>query len=72
MSEALVDSGHQQVVVRLVGNVGAKLSDRTMKRVMEDYRDDEQVQDRLVRRPELPYEMVEEMVGIIGSRIQWN
>ena len=36
LSDALVDSGHQQVVVRLVGNVGAKLSDRTMKRVMDD------------------------------------
>ncbi|MCB1972209.1 MAG: DUF2336 domain-containing protein [Geminicoccaceae bacterium] len=72
LSEALVDSGHQQVVVKLVGNVGAKLSNRTMKRVMDDYRDDDQVQDRLVRRPELPYELVEEMVGIIGSKIEWE
>ena len=72
LSDALVDSGHQQVVVRLVGNVGAKLSDRTMKRVMDDYRHDQQVQDRLVRRPELPFEMVEEMVGVIGARIEWE
>ena len=72
LSETLVETGDQRVVVRLVGNVGAKLSSRTLRRVMDDYREDEQIQHRLVRRPELPYEMVEEMVGIITSKLEWE
>lgn len=72
LSEALVDSGHQKVVARLVGNVGAQLSKATLNRVMEDWHEDKEVQDRLVRRPALPFELIEHMVGAIGDRIEWE
>lgn len=72
LSDALVESGHQPVVARLVGNVGAQLSKATLNRVMEDWRGDREVQDRLVRRPALPFEMIEHMVGAIGDRIEWE
>jgi uncharacterized protein (DUF2336 family) len=72
LADALVDSGKQPVVARLVGNVGAALSTKTLQRVMEDWRGDRQVQDRLVRRPALPFEMIEHMVGAIGDRIEWE
>ena len=58
LADALVDSGKQPVVARLVGNAGAALSAKTLKRVMEDWQGDRQVQDRLVRRPALPFEMI--------------
>jgi uncharacterized protein (DUF2336 family) len=72
LSDALVDTGEQQVVVRVVGNTGAKLSNRALQRITEDYRNDREVQDRLVRRPELPYELVEQLVGVIGDRLEWE
>ena len=72
LADVLVDGGNQPVVARLVGNAGAELSTKTLKRVMEDWRDDKQVQDRLVRRPALPFEMIEHMVGSIGDRIEWE
>ncbi len=72
LADALVDSGKQPVVARLVGNAGAALSAKTLKRVMEDWQGDRQVQDRLVRRPALPFEMIEHMVGAIGDRIEWE
>jgi uncharacterized protein (DUF2336 family) len=72
LADVLVDSGQQPVVARLVGNAGAALSTKTLKRVMEDWRDDKQVQERLVRRPALPFELIEQMVGSIGDRIEWD
>jgi uncharacterized protein (DUF2336 family) len=72
LADALVDSGHQPVVARLAGNAGAELSTKTLNRVVEDWREDREVQDRLVRRPALPFELVEQMVGAIGDRIEWE
>lgn len=72
LADALIDTGEQQVVLRVVGNTGAKLSSQAVKRVAEDYRSDGEVQDRLVRRPELPYELVEQLVGVIGDRLEWE
>ena len=72
LADALVDTGQQPVVARLVGNAGAELSTKTLERVLEDWREDKQVQDRLVRRPALPFELIEHMVGAIGDRIEWE
>lgn len=72
LADALVDSGHQPVVARLVGNAGAQLSAKALGRVMADWREDAEVQDRLVRRPALPFELVEQLVGAIGDRIEWE
>ncbi len=30
------------------------------------------VQDRLIRRPALPYELVDQLVGVIGERLEWE
>ena len=72
LADALVETGQQPVVAKLVGNFGAVLSNKTMSRVMEDWRGDKEVQERLVRRPALPFEMIEHMVGAIGDRIEWE
>ena len=72
VSAALVETGQQPVVVRLVGNVSARLSRQTLERIVEEYRGVADVQDRLVRRPELPYEVVEQLVGVIGDRLEWD
>lgn len=72
ITEALVDTGHQEVVLRVVGNATAKLSATTLRRVAADWRGDKAIQDRLVRRPQLPYELVEHLVGMIGDRLEWE
>jgi uncharacterized protein (DUF2336 family) len=56
VSEALVDTGDAEVVARVVENAGASISHRTMRRVIEDLRGNEQIHGRVIRRPELPYE----------------
>ena len=72
VSEALVDTRHQDVVVRLLDNAGAALSKRTMERVLEDHGSAKEVEARLIRRPELPHELVEQLVGVIGDRLEWK
>jgi uncharacterized protein (DUF2336 family) len=72
LAEVLAETGHREVAHRLVGNTGAKLSVRTMKRIMEDHEGDREIEDRLVRRPALSYEMVERLAGIVASRLEWE
>lgn len=72
LGEALVDTGAKQVVCRLLGNAGAKLSQRALDRVVRDHRNDREVEARLVRRPELPHEIIEQIVAAVGERLEWE
>jgi uncharacterized protein (DUF2336 family) len=72
LSEILAASGEAEVVARLVDNRGARISVKTLRRVAEDYRDDRSVQERLIRRPALPYELVDLLVRAIGERLEWE
>ena len=72
VSEALVDTGEAAVVARLVENTGASLSQTTMARVIQDFRNNEQIHARVIRRPELPYELVEQLIGVMGDRLEWQ
>lgn len=72
VSEALVDTGEAEVVMRLVDNGGASISQSTMQRIVSDYAGNDQVHARVVRRPELPYELVEQLIGVMGERLEWQ
>src|SRR4051794_15400792 len=72
VSEALVDTGQVEVVARLIENAGAGLSQTAMARVIQDFRDNEQIHARVIRRPELPYELVEQLIGVMGDRLEWQ
>ncbi|MDX6751382.1 DUF2336 domain-containing protein [Geminicoccaceae bacterium 1502E] len=72
VADALVDTGHQPVVARVVGNDGAQLSGRALQRVLDDFQADREVRSRLVRRPELPYELVEQLVEAVGAQLEWE
>lgn len=72
LSDALTETGQRPVVNRLAGNLGAKLSRQTLERIMADWRADGEIQTRLVRRPALPFEVVESMAAVIGQRIEWE
>ncbi len=72
LCDVLADTGEGEVVARLVGNNGAQISARTLGRIAADYRAHHAVHERLVRRPALPYELVEQLVGEIGERLEWE
>ena len=60
------------MVARLVDNAGASISQSTMRRVVQDFRGNEQIHARVIRRPELPYELVEQLIGVMGERLEWE
>jgi len=72
LADALSETGHTEVVRRLVGNTGAALSAQTLMRIEADYRGDPELQERLIKRPALPYELVDRLVGAIGERLEWE
>ena len=72
LSDVLADTGEPEVVAALTGNPGAQLSVATLRRIGEDYRDERAIQDRLIRRPALPYELVDQLVNAIGERLEWE
>ena len=72
LSDIVAEAGDAEVIARLVGNGGAQISLGTLTRLADDYRDDRGIQDRLVRRPALPYELVDRMVAEIGERLEWE
>jgi uncharacterized protein (DUF2336 family) len=72
LSDAVADTHDPEVVGVLTGNPGAALSVATLRRIADDYRDDRAVQDRLIRRPALPYELVEQLVTALGERLEWD
>jgi uncharacterized protein (DUF2336 family) len=72
LSDLLAATNEPEVVAALTGNPGAELSVATLRRIAEDYRDDRAIQDRLIRRPALPYELVDQLVHAIGERLEWE
>ncbi len=72
LSGSLAETGAAEVVARLIGNPGAEISHETLTRMAEDYRDDRDMRERLIRRPALPYELVDQMVAEIGERLEWE
>lgn len=72
LADVLIDTGEVPVVTRVVGNVGAQLSKATLQRVVADFGAEREVQDRLVRRPELSFELVDRLVRLIADTLQWE
>jgi uncharacterized protein (DUF2336 family) len=72
LSDLLADTNEPEVVAALTGNPGAQLSVATLRRIADDYRDDRAIQDRLIRRPALPYQLVDQLVSAIGQRLEWE
>jgi uncharacterized protein (DUF2336 family) len=72
LSELLAASGEAEVVARLVGNPGARLSAETLRRIAVDYRDDRRVQEPLIHRPALPDDVVDQMIAVVGERLEWD
>lgn len=72
LSEVLLAKGDEAVTLRLLGNHGARIRAAALVQVFEDHRGTPSIQDRLLRRPELPYPLVERMLDAIGERLAWS
>jgi uncharacterized protein (DUF2336 family) len=70
VADALIDSGNESAVARLVANETARISETAFGRVMDDYAESDAVSDSLSRRPSLPTRVSERLVSAIAERLQ--
>jgi uncharacterized protein (DUF2336 family) len=70
ISDALVGTDHEDVVVELVKNEGAQISESTMNKVVEGFSGSERVNATLVRRKSLPLTVSERLVNLVSDTLR--
>ncbi len=70
LADALIDTGNEKAVARLVANEGARLSETALGRVMDEYQASQAVSDSLARRPNLPAAISAQLVEALTERLQ--
>ncbi len=70
VADALIDTGNEKAVARLVANEGADLSKKSLNRVMNEYEESVAVSDSLARRPNMPASVSEHLIEILSERLQ--
>jgi uncharacterized protein (DUF2336 family) len=70
VADALIDTGNEKAVARLVANESAKLTEQALGRVMEEYQESEAVSDSLSRRPNMPAAISAQLVEALSERLQ--
>ncbi len=70
VSDALVDTGDENVVAHLVGNEGAQITEKSLDRVITEHEDSPAVADSLARRANLPPAICERVVAAIAGNLQ--
>lgn len=70
VSDAIVDTGKEEVVSRLVSNPGADISDGSLGRVMESMGESQAVQDAMTRRVRLPVTVAERLVTLVSENLK--
>jgi uncharacterized protein (DUF2336 family) len=70
VSEALVDNGDAEVVVTLISNKGAEVSESTFEKVLDVYPENDLVKESVAYRERLPVRLAERLVTMVSARLQ--
>ena len=70
LADALIDTGNENAVARLVANEGADLTKKSLNRVMNEYEKSVAVSDSLARRPNMPASVSEHLIEVLTERLQ--
>ena len=70
VAEALIDTGNDKAVSKLVENDGAELDDKALGRVVEEYSQSEAVAGSLAQRPNLPPAVSDQLMGVVTQHLQ--
>ena len=70
VSSALVQAGNEDVLVDLIGNAGAEISEQSLQKVLDDFGDSERIHKPLVSRNHLPITIAERMVKLVSDRLR--
>jgi uncharacterized protein (DUF2336 family) len=70
VSEALVETGNQDVVANLIANKGAEISEQSLQDIIDNFGLESAVQGSLVQRANLPVTVAERLVTMVSD--QWR
>ena len=70
ISDALVETGEEKVVSSLLSNNGARISEKTVGRLVRDARKIESYQEPLARRPDLSADLVRKLYGFVSQALR--
>ena len=70
VADAVIDTGNETAVARLVSNEGAELNEGAYDRVISDYQDSDAVSDSLSRRANMPAAVQEQLVTMLTERMK--
>ncbi|MEH6631059.1 MAG: DUF2336 domain-containing protein [Halopseudomonas aestusnigri] len=70
VSEAVIDTGNENAVAKLVSNEGASITENGYGRVMNEYKESEAVAGSLSRRPSLPASISERLMNTLSDRLR--
>ncbi|MPZ09644.1 MAG: DUF2336 domain-containing protein [Kiloniellaceae bacterium] len=70
VADALIGTGNETAVARLVANEGAELTEGALERVLSDYNASEAVAESFSRRPSLPPAISEHLVSAMAKKLQ--
>jgi len=70
LAGALIDTRNEMAVARLVANEGADLDEGALHRVLSEYEASEEVSDILMRRPNLPAALSEQLVSAVSRKLE--
>jgi uncharacterized protein (DUF2336 family) len=70
VSEALVDTGEKVVMDTLVSNKGAEINEASLGTIVETFKNEESVLEKLVTRGSLPATIAERMLTMVSDRLR--
>ncbi|NIZ02766.1 DUF2336 domain-containing protein [Thalassospira lucentensis] len=70
VSATLVDIGHEDVMVDLVSNAGAQISEVSLQKVVQEFGDNERIQKPMIERNQLPITIAERLVTLVSERMR--
>lgn len=70
VADAVIDTGSESAVARLVSNEGAELNQGALDRVIEDFEGSSAISESLSRRPNLPPAVQERLVHALTEKMQ--
>lgn len=70
VSATLVDIGHEDVMVDLVSNAGAQISEVSLQKVVEEFGHNERIQKPMIERNQLPITIAERLVTLVSDRMR--
>jgi uncharacterized protein (DUF2336 family) len=67
---ALLDTRNEAAVTRLVANEGAELDEAVFGRVMTEYKDNQEIADSILRRPDMPTDLAKQLANALSRKIE--